>query len=157
MARRVLTSLSICIAAAFLETLCSGTAVEQRFDELQFPSYSLPLWSWFILGGLYYAMCFFVLYRIFLHESGVRFRLSALLLIIALMVTNALWNLAFFRFDQLLFAFVIVIPYGLLALGLFAVLRRLDRLASWIVVPYLVYLLYATAWGFGVWRLNLSF
>ena len=157
MARRVLKSLGVCFAAALLETLCAGTAVQQRFDELQFPAYSLPLWSWFVVGGLYYAMCFSVLYRIFLHESGAPCRLAAFSLVIALMVTNGLWNLAFFRFNQLLLAFAFIFPYVLIALALFVVLRRLDRTASWLVVPYLAYLLYAAAWGHGVWRLNGSF
>ena len=148
-------SLIICAAAVGLETACAGTAVKQRFAELQFPTFSLSLRGWFIVGGMYYAACFFVLYRILLHEPGKLFRKQAISRIILLMITNALWNLAFFRYAQLLIAFVLVILYSFIALGLLAALCRLDKPASGVVALYLAYLLYATTWAFEVWRLNL--
>ena len=154
MGRRILASLGICVAAAVLEAVCSGPNVEQRFSELQFPAYSLPFWSWFVVGGFYYAMCFSVLFRISHHKSGTPFRGTAITLVIALMVTNALWNLAFFRSNHLVFALVLFIAYVPLAIGLFIVLRRLDRPISWFVVPYLVYLIYVTTWSYDVWRMN---
>ena len=154
MLRPILTSLGICAAAALLETLCAGTDVEQRFRELRLPVYSLPLWGWFVVGGLYYLMCFVVLYRILRQEPSTRQRLTCLLLVVALMLANALWNLVFFRLDQLFLAFGVMLPYLVLASSLFAVLRRVDRVSSWFVVPYLAYLVYVTAWAYGVWRLN---
>ena len=40
--------------------------------------------------------------------------------------------------------------YGVLILALLACLLRLDPVAAWALVPYLVYLVYASGWGFGV-------
>ena len=156
MARRLLASLAICVAAAVFEGLCSGGDAFERFEELESPAFSLPLWSWFVVATFYYAMCFFVVYRIFGHSPGTPSRAAALALVIALMVANGLWNLVFFRLNRPMLAFVAFLPYLPIAFALFLVLRRLDRPASWFVAPYLVYLIYATAWGYGVWRLNVS-
>lgn len=151
---RIWSSLCICIASAVLETLCTGTNVEQRFKVLAFPAYSLSRWSWFVVGGFYYAMCFFILYRILGQKPGTRSRSTALALVVCLMVTNAAWNLAFFQPGHLLLAFAVSIPYVLLALALFISLLHLDRMAKWAIVPYLAYLVYVTTWTYAVWELN---
>jgi tryptophan-rich sensory protein len=152
--RRILIALSVCFLAAVFETLCAGTQIEQRFNALKLPAYSLPFWSWFLVGGYYYVMCLVVLYRILSHKPGTRYRGMSLSLVVALMISNALWNLTFFRPGLLGVAVAMTLVYALLACVLFAALWRLDRLAGWVVVPYMLYLIYVTTWIHAVWRLN---
>ncbi len=51
---------------------------------------------------------------------------------------------------------MIGLPYALAALVLFALLLRLDRIAAWWLLPYLLYLPYAGIWGYRLWKLNPS-
>ena len=44
--------------------------------------------------------------------------------------------------------------YALLALGLAVVLWGADRVALWIFMPYLLYLVYGTWWVYKVWELS---
>jgi tryptophan-rich sensory protein len=108
---------------------------------------------WFVIGAVFYLICFTVLYRLFsLPASGLRD--AALALLVGMMLMNALWNYVFFRVRDLFLSFVAGLPYGLMAVGLFALTLKLDRLAALSLLPYILYLGYAGAWGYGLWRLN---
>jgi tryptophan-rich sensory protein len=106
-----------------------------------------------VIGGLFYLICFTVLYRLFrLPPSGSRD--AALALLVGMMLINAIWNYVFFRKRDLYLSFFAFLPYGILAIVLFVLTLRLDRLAAWVVLPYVLYLGYAAAWGYGLWKRN---
>jgi tryptophan-rich sensory protein len=108
---------------------------------------------WFVIGGAFYVVCFTVLYRLWnLPASGARN--AALALLIGMMGMNALWNYLFFRARNLFLSFFGFLPYGLVALALFVLTLELDRVAALWILSYVAYLVYATAWGYGLWRIN---
>lgn len=148
-----LYSLVICATSATLEGILAGRGVQARFADLRLPQYSPPLPVWFVIGGVFYVICFTVLYRLFsLPASGLRY--AALALLVGMMLMNALWNYVFFRLRDLSLSFVACLPYGLMAVALFVLTLKLDRLAALALLPYVLYLGYAGAWGYGLWRLN---
>lgn len=65
-----------------------------------------------------------------------------------------LWNYFFFRSRNLLHAYVIGLPYWLIAFALFVVLLQVERLAALCLLPYILYLFYASLLGYHVWKLN---
>jgi benzodiazapine receptor len=149
----LLYSLVLCAISATLEGILAGRGVEARFADLRLPRYSPPLPVWFVIGAVFYLICFTVLYRLFsLPASGLRD--AALALLVGMMLMNALWNYVFFRVRDLFLSFVAGLPYGLMAVALFALTLKLDRLAALSLLPYILYLGYAGAWGYGLWRLN---
>ena len=140
-------SLAICLLAAAVEGMLSGTKVKVRFAELRLPRPALPLSLWFIIGAAYYVFFFFTLKSIFA---------VALVLATALLAANAIWNLFFFRMKNLRLSFALFLPYDLAALAFgFALYQLRNPYFSWFLI-YLSYLAYATWWGQRVSRLNLS-
>ena len=113
----------------------------------------LQIVVWFVIGGLFYVVCFMVSYRLFrLPGSGLRD--AAIALLVCMMLMNALWNYLFFRARDLFLSFVACLPYGFVAVALFVLTLELDRLAALILLPYILYLGYALAWGYGLWKRN---
>lgn len=150
----IVYSLAICALGAVLEGLFAGRGIKQRLAGLGLPSYAIPFWGWIVIGGLYYVICFSVLYRLFLLPSSPG-RTAAFALIGAFMFINALWNYFFFRTRNLRHAYLLGLPYGAVAISLFLLLLlRLDQVAAWCLVPYLLYLFYATVWSYRTWKLN---
>ncbi len=136
------------------EALFAGGGIKKRLAELRLPRFSPPLWGWVVIGILYYLTCFVVLYRLFALPHAASVRSWALGAVFALMFINALWNYFFFRTRNLFHAYLISLPYALIAFALFLLLLRLDRPAAFCLVPYLVYLFYAGWFGYRVWKLN---
>jgi tryptophan-rich sensory protein len=154
MTRALIYSLAACVLSVALEGLFAGSGIKQRLAELRVPRYAPPLWGWIVIGVVYYVICFVVLYRLLSMPETVPSRNSALVLLGSLMFTNALWNYFFFRTRNLFHAFVIGLPYSLIAAVLFFLLLRIDRTAAFWLSPYLLYLFYAAMFGYRVWKLN---
>ena len=65
----ILISFGVCVISAILEGVLAGKNVRQYLASLRRPRYAIPLWGWFTIGGLYYVICFVVLYRLLRHEG----------------------------------------------------------------------------------------
>jgi hypothetical protein len=65
----LLLSIGICAVGAILEGIAAGSNIKALFAKLRFPSYSAPLWVWYIIGVLYYATYGFILYRILRYDG----------------------------------------------------------------------------------------
>ena len=99
-------------------------------------------------------ICFSILYRLFSASAASELQRAPFALLAGIMLTNAFWNYFFFRTRNLLHAFLIGLPYSVLAVVLFGLLLEFDRTAAWILFPYLVYLFYANYFGYRIWKLN---
>jgi translocator protein len=154
MTRAIVYSLAICALGAALEGLFAGKEIKQRLANLRQPSVAIPFWGWMLIGGLYYGICFAILYRLFsLLPSDMR--TAAFALLGALMFVNALWNYFFFRTGNLFHAFLLGLPYNAIAVSLFLfLLLRVDRIAATFLLPYMIYLSYANIWSYRLWKLN---
>lgn len=154
MARALVLSLVICAIAAGLEAMFAGTGVKKRLASLRMPAYAAPFCVWMIIGGLYYVICFAIWTRLLLLPYS-PVRSIAFILLAKMIFINALWNYFFFRIRNLLLAYLLGFPYGVIALALFILLLRLDSIAAWCLLPYMIYLIfYANIWGYRVWKLN---
>jgi tryptophan-rich sensory protein len=134
--------------------MSAGRGVRALFQSLQQPRWALPLWIWYVFGGLYYVGCFLAL-RLLL-ESGLSSGAKKLCLggLVLLMTVNAAWNLVFFRLRNLRLSFLLTIPYGLLAVAVLSCLWH-DRGAAFdFFLIYCLYQAYAVAWTHCIWRMN---
>ena len=150
----IFISLGACAIAAALEGVCAGKNVKSFFATLRFPPFSAPLWVWYIIGGLYYAIFCFVLYRILRLDSDSALGNTALTLILFMMVVNALTNYIIFRAQNLRLSFIVGTLFPILDVALFICLIQLDKVAAWSLIPYLLYRIYAVWWGYGLWKTN---
>jgi len=150
----ILISLGVCLLAATLEGVCAGKNVKTYFASLRWPSYSAPLWVWYIIGGVYYLIFFFIIYRILRLNTDSALKPAVLGLILFMMVVNGLWNYVFFRARNLFASFISGSLAPILDLALFICLIKLDKIAAWSLIPYLLYRVYAVRWGYGLWKHN---
>jgi translocator protein len=133
MTQAIVYSLAICALGAALEGLFAGRGIKQRLANLRLPSYAVPFWGWMVIGGLYYLICFTVLYRLFLLPATYA-RSAAFALLGTIMFINAIWDYFFFRTRNLFYTYLLGLPYNALSLFLLLVLQ-VDRLAAWCFVP----------------------
>lgn len=147
-------SFAVCGMSIALEAFFAGRGIKARLAEIRLPRYAPPFWGWIVIGGFYYLICFAILYRLFASPETGPSRRWALVLLGSMMFINALWNYFFFRTRNLRHAYLIGLPYSLIAVMLFALLLRIDKPAAFCLLPYLAYLFYANAFGYRVWKLN---
>ena len=144
----------LCVTVAVLEGVCAGKDVRAFFQTLRFPRYSAPLWVWSIIGAVYYGIFGFVTFRMLSAVPPSLPARATLALIVAMMVGNALSNLVIFRARNLHLSDMIGRVFGGLDVILAISLVRLDTVAARVLLPYLVYRIYAVWWGRALAELN---
>lgn len=131
-------SLAACAVSIALETVLAGSGIRQRLATVRMPRFSPPFWGWVAIGLCYYLILLVILFRLFFLPAAAPGRSLGLALAGGMMFVNALWNYFFFRSRNLLHAWLLGLPYGLIAIALLVVLHGLDRtaaLALWPVRP----------------------
>jgi len=153
MARPELIALALCAVGVGLEGIATGSGVKQRFAALRLPAWAPRLGLWIAIGGAYYVVCFMVLSSVLTLPSSAS-RTTALTLMLSIMLINAVWNWLFFRSRDLWRSFLVGAVYSMLAVLLWLLLWRIEvRAMRWLTL-YVVYLPYANAFGYVVWRAN---
>lgn len=89
-----------------------------------------------------------VLYTLIGIASWVVFRDGAqtepLLFLVANLIANFLWPVMFFGYTNALAAFIVIIVLDVSAAGMWGAYRQQSKLAGWLLVPYLLWVTYAT-------------
>ena len=149
-----LLGLIICAAAAVLEGVLAGKGARQRLAQLRMPPYSPPFALWLVIGFLFYAMCFVILRHVLSIGLVSPSQVFAFVLTIVLLLANAFWSVLFFRWCDLRSSFIAFVPYAILVAALVILLGRTYPLGAILLSLYCIYLIYATRWGFHLWRGN---
>lgn len=81
-------------------------------------------------------------------------RAKALLIFATQLGFNFFWSIIFFNLQSFGFAFLWLLVLWGLILWMILVFRRLDPVAGWLQLPYLLWVAFAGYLNFGVWLLN---
>ena len=117
------------------------------------PPLSPPMWVFPVVWSILFLLLGYGAARIYLApESRVRSR--GLNLFVAQLIVNFFWSLIFFNAQAFGLAFVWLLLLWVLVLLMILVFRKVDPVAAWAQVPYLLWLTFAAYLSGGVWYLN---
>ena len=141
------------LAASFAAAALGAVATRQApefYAQLARPDWAPPGWLFGPVWTVLYALMGIAAWRVW-RKAGFG---SALYLFLAQLALNALWSWLFFawRLGAAAFAEVVVL-WALIAATLAAFLR-IDRLAGALLLPYLLWVSFACALTYAVWRAN---
>lgn len=117
------------------------------------PPLSPPSMVFPIVWAILFALMGIGAARIYLvPPSGARSR--SLLLFLIQLAVNFFWSIFFFNLQAFGFAFIWLILLWLLILLMILSFRKVDKVAAWLQIPYLLWVTFAAYLNFGVWLLN---
>ena len=106
-----------------------------------------------IVWGILYALMGISAARIYLSPPSPA-RSRGFNLFVLQLVLNFFWSLIFFNAQAFPLSFFWLLLLWLLVLGMILVFRKIDPLAGWLQIPYLLWLTFAAYLNLGVWYLN---
>ncbi len=106
-----------------------------------------------IVWTILYALMGIGAARIWMTDPS-KARTSALWIFGIQLVFNFFWSILFFRFQSFDYAFFWLLALWVLILRMIQVFRPLDRLASNLQIPYLLWVTFAAYLNYSVWQLN---
>lgn len=117
------------------------------------PPLSPPSIVFPIVWGILFALMGIGAARIYLASaSGARSR--SLLLFLVQLVVNFFWSIIFFNLQAFGFSFIWLFLLWILILWMILSFRKVDKIAAWLQIPYLLWVTFAAYLNFGVWLLN---
>jgi benzodiazapine receptor len=85
---------------------------------------------------------------------GARYRLPAILAFVVQFLLNLAWSPIFFALHDIRLALATIVAMDLAVLLTIVLFWRVRRLAAWLLVPYLAWILFATALNWQFLALN---
>lgn len=128
-------------------------SVVQYSQNIQTPPLSPPAWLFPVVWVILYALMGFAAARIWLTPD-LPVRSKAMNLYIAQLVVNFFWPLFFFNLMAYGFGLAWLVLLWVLVLLTLRVFWKLDRIAAWLLLPYLAWLTFAAYLNAGVYILN---
>lgn len=117
------------------------------------PPLSPPAMVFPIVWGLLFLLMGIGAARIYRSPASAA-RSQSLLLFWVQLAFNFFWSIIFFNFQYFGFAFLwLLVLWGLILWMIFS-FHKVDPVAAWLQVPYLLWVSFAVYLNFGVWMLN---
>jgi len=151
---KLVASVILCQIAGFLGSLFTTPAIPTWYKTLNKPFFTPPNWifspvwiSLFILMGI---SLFFVWRR----TDHPKFKISFIFFFVQL-ILNILWSIAFFGLQSPLLGLVDIILLWIAILLTLQIFLKISKFAGVLLIPYLLWVSFATLLNFSLWILNL--
>jgi translocator protein len=152
--RWVLVTVPAIVFLGFLSGRASGSAADNAwYLALAKPVLTPPGWIFPVAWTILYIMLGVVL-AMLIHARGAKKRGLAITLFGAQFLLNLAWSPLFFGAHQVSLALLLLLAILALAIWATFVIKQVRATAAWLMLPYLVWLGFATALNFGIDRLN---
>lgn len=123
------------------------------YAQLEKPSWNPPGWIFAPVWTVLYALMAIAAWLIW-RSGGFRMRREPLGLFLVQLILNAAWSPLFFGLHQPVLAFVEILLLWLALLATLLSFWKVNRVAAGLLMPYLVWITFAAALNFTLWRLN---
>ena len=123
------------------------------YSQLIRPDWAPPAWVFGPVWTTLYALMGIAAWLVW-RVGGFRAAQSALTLFLAQLAINALWSWLFFAWHRGALAFVDILLLWALIVATLIAFWRIRALAGALLVPYLLWVSFATALNHAVWKLN---
>ncbi|ADG80724.1 TspO and MBR like protein OS=Tsukamurella paurometabola (strain ATCC 8368 / DSM / CCUG 35730/ CIP 100753 / JCM 10117 / KCTC 9821 / NBRC 16120 / NCIMB 702349/ NCTC 13040) OX=521096 GN=Tpau_4155 PE=3 SV=1 [Tsukamurella paurometabola] len=122
------------------------------YGRLQQPSWAPPSWVFGPVWGVLYVLMAIAAWRVWRADPRPGNR--AITVYGVQLLLNLAWSPLFFAMEQRGWALVDIVLLDVLVIATLLAFRSRDRLAAGLLVPYLAWILFATALNYSVWSLN---
>lgn len=150
--RNMLFSVAIAEGVGFLSAWISGMAGGVYYDSIIKPDFSPPGIVFAVVWPILYALMGIAAYLV--YEKKTVHSQNAVKWYAASLAANFLWPVFFFRFHLLGFSAIWLILLIFLVLNTIMKFAVMKKLSGVLMLPYILWLLYAFYLNYSIWLLN---
>lgn len=147
-------AVAVCLLPGALGSIATSSAIDSWYRELDKPWFNPPGWVFGPVWTILYVLIGISLFLIW--KSGDRSSSWYLLfgIFAVQLVLNTGWSLAFFGLESPIAGLLVIVPLWIAILSTILLSYRFTTTGSLILVPYLIWVSFATVLNFEIWRLN---
>jgi translocator protein len=144
------------LVVTFVAAAIGGAATVNAglfYKQLARPEWAPPSWVFGPVWTVLYIVIGIAAWLVW-RVDGFRAARGALSLFLAQLALNALWSWLFFGWHRGALAFADILLLWVLIIATLIAFWRVRALAGWLLVPYLLWVSFASALNYAVWQLN---
>jgi len=151
---RISIGVVVCLVIGFLGSIATQSSVNEWYPTLNKPSFNPPSWLFgpvwtflYILMGI----AFGIVWAKGTYHSWVK---TAMYHFGFQLILNLTWSVVFFGLKAPFYALIVIIALLILILLTIKWFRIVKPIAGYLLIPYLLWVLFASVLNFEIWRLN---
>lgn len=144
----------ICQFAGVIGSVFTASSLENWYLFLEKPAFNPPSWVFFPVWTILYTLMGISLYIVL--ENGfqdLEVKKGVLIFVIQLGL-NSIWSFLFFGLKSPYYAFVEIIFLWLAILLTIYQFRKISKTASYLLIPYIIWVSFAAILNYNIWILN---
>lgn len=146
---KLLLAIIISQSAGLIGTLFTFSAIPTWYAYLDKPSFAPPNWVFGPVWTTLYTLIGISLFLIWQNKKKPSTKLFFFHLFL-----NAIWSPIFFGLKNLGLAFVVILVMDITLVLIIKYFYKFSKLASYLLVPYLLWISFASVLNFSIWQLN---
>lgn len=146
----LLVFLAACFAVAVLGSVATSPEIPRWYATLRKPSWTPPNWLFAPVWTALYAMMAIAAWLVWKRAGWS----LALTLFSIQLVLNLVWSFIFFKFHSPPLALIDIVLLWAAIAATIVKFAAVSQIAALLLVPYLIWVTFATALNFSIWRLN---
>ncbi|MGJ0391313.1 MAG: TspO/MBR family protein [Methylocystis sp.] len=151
---------SLSVGSVFLAAMLGSAAAARNispwYESLAKPPLTPPNWVFGPVWTFLYILMAIALYRVLRSHRAAPGRGLAILLFALQLALNAGWSILFFGAQSPTLGLVVIVALEASLLATIYAFWRVDRMASFCLLPYALWVAFATYLNAGIWALNLT-
>jgi tryptophan-rich sensory protein len=152
-------SLVVCFLAAAIGSVFTMPAIPTWYATLVKPSFAPPNWLFGPAWTTLYILMAISLYIVWVEYDKREFRRRdaikpALMAFGAQLILNAAWSFLFFGLRSPFYGLVGIILVWLAIVWTMIKFWKISKTATWLLVPYILWVSFASILNYAVWQLN---
>jgi tryptophan-rich sensory protein len=151
---RLIGCIALCQAAGIVGGIFTAQSVRTWYVTLQKPSFAPPNWvfgpAWITL----YTLMGIALYLVWQKTDEANVPRAVFIVFGIQLVLNALWSYVFFGLRSPLLGFIEITLLWAAIVATIILFWRISSAAALLLTPYLLWVTFAAALNFSLWRMN---
>jgi len=152
---KLLASVLLCQFAGAVGSVFTASSLNNWYSLLEKPVFNPPSWVFFPVWTLLYLFMGISLYIVW--DKGLQYREVKIGLFIfgIQLVLNSLWSFLFFGLKSPYYGFIGIIFLWLAIVLTIFQFRKISKAASYLLVPYIIWVSFAALLNYNLWILNM--
>ena len=139
--------------AAILGSLATTPNITGWYTNLNKPSFNPPNWVFGPVWTLLFILMGIALYLVWMEKIKIN-KTNAYLFFYLQLAFNVIWSVLFFTLHNPLYAFIEIIFLWILILLNIIYFYRINKLAGWLLLPYILWVSFAAFLNYNIFILN---
>lgn len=151
---KLFISIGVCFAAGAVGMVFTVSGITSWYPTLAKPVFNPPNWIFGPVWTILYILMAISLYRVWTKNTKNKKIQNALKIFGIHLFVNALWSPIFFGLHDLFLALAVIILLWYMILITIRTFAKIDKIASYLLWPYFIWVSFATILNFSIWLLN---